>query len=165
LSATCSMEGKAHMANKGSITLAALFFVATQAEADGDDVLGARVMWAAFECSIFAELSANPVRQGALFERGYSEGQAFFAAAEAGDITEEEWRTHVPIAVPLLSSGPSIDFVLGRIFETVAGEAFDDVVTKDANGLPLQPEEWVQDPELRVIRAQNLYRDRNCDLF
>jgi hypothetical protein len=122
-------------------------------------------MWAAFECSIFAELSGDATAQEELFERGLAEGRAFFSAAEAGDITEEEWHSDVPVGVSMLAAGPSIDFVIGRVFETVAGDAFDKVVTEDTNGLPLPPEEWRNDPMLRMIRAEALYRTSNCDLI
>lgn len=133
--------------------------------ADEEDAIRARVMWAAFECAVFAGMSDNATAQVELFERGLAEGRTFFAAAQAGDITEDEWRNNVPVAVSLLAAGPTIDFIIGRVFETVAGDAFDKVVKEDANGLPLRSEEWRTDPTLIHLRAEDLFRTSNCELL
>lgn len=143
----------------------AIAFLPQVAFAAEEDAKSAMVMWAAFECGTYAEMSGNRERQAALFERGIAAGRRFLSAVEAGTITEEEHRKHVPYIVPLLSAGPSVDFVLGRIFESAMNAAYDDVVKEDMAGLPLPMEEWANDDELKTSRAQLLYQRGNCELF
>ncbi len=130
-----------------------------------EDAKAAMVMWTAFECGTYAEMSGNSERQAALFERGMTAGRQFFAAIEAGTITEEEQQNNVPFIVRMLAAGPSIDFILGRIFENAMNSAFDDVVKEDMAGMPLPMEEWLNDDELEKSRAQVLYQRGNCDLL
>jgi hypothetical protein len=60
--------------------------------------------------------------------------------------------------------GPSIDFMIGRIFEGATEDAFDKVVKEHNNGLPfLNPRDWA-DGELKATRARNIYRSSNCAL-
>lgn len=140
-------------------------FLPHNAVASEADAKAAMVMWTSFECGTYAEMSGDRERQGVLFERGMTAGKQFFAAVEAGTITEEEHREHVPYILPMLAQGPSVDFVLGRIFESVMNSAYDDVVKEDMAGLPLPIEEWINDDELKKSRAQLLYQRSNCDLL
>ncbi|MFZ1726707.1 MAG: hypothetical protein WBO29_11045 [Albidovulum sp.] len=135
------------------------------AVADEEDAKAAMFMLTAFECSTYAEMSGDRERQAALFERGIAAGRQFFAAIEAGTITEEEQRQHVPYMLPLLAAGPSVDFVLGRIFEYSMNSAYDDVVKENMAGLPLPMDQWTNDDELKKSRAQLLYQRSNCNLF
>ena len=130
-----------------------------------EDAKAAMVMWTAFECATYARMSGDRERQGALFERGMASGRQFFTAVAAGTITEEEHRTHVPFIIPLLAAGPSIDFVLGRIFESAINSAYDNVVKEDIAGLPIPMEEWANDDDLKKARAHLLYQRSNCSLF
>lgn len=145
-----------------AIVLAFLPQIAFAAE---EDAKAAMVMWTAFECGTYAEMSGDHERQAALFERGMAAGRQFFAAIEAGTITEKEQYQHVPYNVPLLAAGPSVDFVLGRIFESAMNSAYDDVVKEDMAGLPLRMEDWTDDDQLKRSRAQLLYQRGNCSLF
>lgn len=130
-----------------------------------DDARAAQVMWNAWLCSIYAELKGDTDEQGRLFTLGYSKGKQFIDAAVAGTITPEEGRTIVPMAVGVLMAGPTPEFVLGRIFESAAGQAFDDVATEDANGMPLAPADYVVDDELKASIATNKYMRSNCELI
>lgn len=130
-----------------------------------EDAKAGMVIWTAFECGTYAELSGDRERQVALFERGIRAGRQFFSAVEAGTITEEEHRKHVPYIVPLLAAGPSVDFALGRIFESAMNSAYDDVVKEDMAGFPLPLEEWIDNNDLKKSRARLLYQRGNCDLF
>lgn len=130
-----------------------------------EDAKAAMVMWTAFECGTYAEMSGNRERQAALFELGMTASKKFFSAVEAGTITEEEHRKHVPYIVPLLAAGPSVDFIMGRIFESAMTSAYDDVVKEDMAGLPLPMDEWNNDKEIKKSRAQLLYQRSNCELF
>lgn len=145
-----------------SAVIAALPQIAMTAE---EDAKAARVMWTAFECGIYAEMSIEQERQAALFNRGIAAGRQFFAAIEAGTITEGEHQNYVPSIIPLLFGGPSVDFVMGRIFESATSSAYDKVVKEDAAGLPLPIEEWTNDDEVKKAKAKLLYQRGNCDLL
>lgn len=136
------------------------------AQAAEEDALAARVMWTSFECGTYAEVSGDAERHAALFEKGMAAGRQFFAAIEAGTITQEEQEKHVPIIVLMTGRGPSVDFALGRIFESAMTSAYDEVVKKDITGLAELPaSDWVMDKELQKSRAQLLYQRGNCSLL
>lgn len=92
-------------------------------------------------------------------------GRKFYAAVEAETITEDEQRQHVPLFVPLLSSGPSVDFILGRVFQFASDKASDEVTTKDNSGLPLPMDKWLMDDELIQAKAKWHDQKGNCDLL
>jgi hypothetical protein len=147
------------------LTALVLLAVAPHARADVEDAKAARVMWSAFQCSIYAELARDPEEQQRLFNVGYEAGKRFMAAVQAGTITEEEAQTNVPLAVGFLIGGPTADFIIGRVFESAAGDAYDDVVKEEASGLPLKMEDWVNDNELKKSIAANRYLRANCEIM
>jgi hypothetical protein len=130
-----------------------------------EDAKAASIMWAAFKCGTYAEMSGDPERQIALFERGVAAGKQFFLAVEAGTITRDEHHKHVPLSVLGVAAGPSVDFVLGRSFESAMRSAFEDVVKTDLAGMPLPMDKWTNDNEVRQSKAQLLYSRSNCHLF
>ena len=130
-----------------------------------EDAKAARVMWTAFECGTYARMSGEQERMGALFEVGMAAGRKFYAAVEAGTITDDQQRQHVPLFVSLLSAGPSVDFILGRVFQFASDYASDEVTTKDNSGLPLPMDKWLMDDELIQAKAKWHYQAGNCDLL
>jgi hypothetical protein len=56
-----------------------------------------RIMWSAFQCSAYAELSENKNEQERLFLVGLNAGRAFLEAMKAGQISEQATRDEVPI--------------------------------------------------------------------
>ena len=123
-----------------------------------------RVMWSAFACAAYAELSGDEREQKRLFDIGYNAGTTFLASIKNQTIPETE-RPETPVGVLLRLAGPSNDFMIGRIFESAMADAFDDVVKEDNNGLPLlNPTDWA-DGELKVTRAKNKYQSSNCALI
>ncbi len=138
---------------------------ANTAGASEADAKAARVMWSAFECSRFAGMAGMPEEVERLFTVGLQAGRQFMAAVEAGTISNDEAKAVVPLGVSLLMSGPSNDFVIGRIYESAIGLAFDSVVKEDSAGLPLPTEEWVNDRELETSIAKNRYLKSNCAVF
>lgn len=130
-----------------------------------EDAKAATFMWTAFVCATYAEMSGDREQQSALFERGMTAGKQFFSSVEAGSISEEEYRKNVPVIVSLLAAGPSVDFVMGRIYESAMNSAYDDVVREDMVGRPLPIDEWNMDEELKKVRAKLLYQRGNCRLF
>lgn len=59
----------------------------------------------------------------ALFEVGMTTRREFYAAVEAGTIADHEQRQQVPLYVSLLSAVPSMDFILGRVFQFASDKA------------------------------------------
>jgi hypothetical protein len=124
----------------------------------------ARVMWSAFSCATYAEMSGNMQEQERLFKLGYDAGRAFVDGVKNKTITEAETKG-APIGVLMLMGGPTTDFIIGRIFEGAAADAYDKVVKEDSAGLPIiDPSKWA-DEKLKVIRAKNRYQSSNCALI
>jgi hypothetical protein len=144
---------------------AAALLVASASQAAEADAMAAKIMYSAWQCSIYAELKGDTDAQGRLFTLGYKKGKQFMDAAAAGTITAEEGRTIVPIVVGLLMAGPTPEFVLGRIFESAAGDAYDDVATEHASGLPRAPKDYVIDDKLQAIIASKEYSAANCEIL
>ena len=124
----------------------------------------ARVMWSAFSCAAYAEMSGDKHEQERLFNVGYSAGKAFVDGVKNKTITEAETK-EAPIGVLMLMGGPSTDFIIGRIFEGATADAYDKVVKEDSAGLPIfDPSKWADD-NLKIIRAKNKYQSSNCVLI
>jgi len=140
-----------------------LLFATPVAAQDQSDARAARVMWSAFECFQFARMSDDSSNAERLFGVGYEAGQRFLTALEAGEISEEDARATVPIGVTFLLGGPSHDFVIGRVFESATGDAFDDVVKENDLGFLLPDSKWIQDEVLQRSLAQRHYLQANCD--
>src|SRR5260370_9773489 len=74
-------------------------------------------LWAAFECGAFAEYADKPEESGRLYKMGYDQGKTLLDAFRAGKV-DQQARSKLPIPVLLmLDGGPTVDFILGRIFE------------------------------------------------
>jgi hypothetical protein len=142
-----------------------LLAYAPAAAASDEDARASRVMWIAFSCSTFAELAGEPEEQERLFRAGHRAGRQFFEAIEAGTITAEQIQEVIPIGVSMRAAGPSIDFIIGRVFEAAAQDAFDRVVKRDDRNLSLDLADWIRDPELRALVARNRYSRANCEMF
>lgn len=124
----------------------------------------ARVMWSAFSCAAYAEISGNKQEQERLFKVGFDTGRTFVGGVKNKTITETEAKD-APIGVLMLMSGPTTDFIIGRIFEAATENSYDKVVKEDSAGLPIiDPSEWADD-KLKVIRAKNKYQSSNCTLI
>jgi hypothetical protein len=60
----------------------------------------------------------------------------------------------------------SIDFALGRIYQTAISHTYNNLIKLDASGMPIhEPAKWVTDPELLKMRAATEYRSRNCSFL
>ena len=148
------------------IAFAAAFLVGMQvpAVALAKETNRGRLMLSAFECATYAGMSANEDEQVRLFKIGYDAGKDFLEDWQNGTLSEAE-RRKAPVFVLLLLEGPSVDFMIGRVFEFAAQHAHDAIVRMDSNGVSLDPSEWVRDDELVAITASNKYRRSNCDLI
>lgn len=123
-----------------------------------------RVMWSAFQCATFAEMSGDKKENERLFGIGLKAGRQFVEAVKNGQLSPEAVRSEVPIGVTMYLAGPSVDFIVGRIFENAMGDAYDDIV-KRKNGMPLPTSDWVMDEEIRKPDAKHRYVKGNCSLI
>jgi hypothetical protein len=160
-------QGDIRVLKRGSVAVAIVLMLGiVQGTAEGQDKRPnpGLVMWSAFKCATYAELSGDEREQKRLFDIGYSAGKSFFDGIKNQTISEAK-RREAPVGVLLRSGGPSIDFMIGRVFEGAVEDAYDKVVKEDNSGLPiLDPSKWA-DGELKVIKAQNKYRGSNCALI
>lgn len=122
-----------------------------------------RIMWSAFVCTMYAEMSKNHEQQQRLFDLGVDRGREFLRAVRAGEIADSEISNKVPLAVAMSLNGPTIDFIIGRIFEQATGYAFDSVVKMDSNGLTLEVSSWVTDEKTQKLIAEDKYITQNCE--
>ena len=97
--------------------------------ADEKALLG-HIMWSAFQCSAFAELSENKNEQERLYLVGLNAGRTFLEAMKAGQISEQAVKDYVPISVLQRLEGPSNEFVIGKIYAAATGHAYDEIVKK-----------------------------------
>lgn len=81
------------------------------------------------------------------------------------EVTKAEADSNVPLAVMLLLGGPSDDFMVGRIYEVAVGNAYDEVVKDDENGIEMEPAKWRMDEGLKRVIAENKFRSKNCELI
>ncbi|MEN5397127.1 hypothetical protein ABE612_06420 [Achromobacter xylosoxidans] len=90
-----------------------------------------------------------------LFLHGMAQGQQFLKDMQAGRINSSDIHSEVPIGVLDSLSGPSSDFILGRIFESATQVAFHDF---KAVGLDKYMDE-------RRAFAQAKFTQSNCRLI
>ena len=151
--------------HKAVLTFAtALLFGLAPLTTDAQNARDGRVMWSAFQCATFAEMSGSNQEQDRLFGIGMKTGRRFVEALQNNQISPEAMRSEVPIGVTMLLAGPSVDFIIGRIFENATRDAFDSIV-KQKNGVLMPVDDWVQDQEVRKLIAQRKYLQGNCGLI
>ncbi|MCB4757601.1 MAG: hypothetical protein LHV69_11335 [Elusimicrobia bacterium] len=144
----------------------AILFVTMQSFAESKEKQPNRglLMWSAFSCATFAELSGNESEQKRLFNVGYKTGTQLLSDIQRKKLKEAEFK-ELPIGVQLRLSGPTTEFTIGRIFEGATEDAFDKVVKEDGNGqILIDPSKWA-DGELRVSRAKKKFQESNCGLL
>lgn len=136
-------------------------FMAQEAAAEARD---ARVMLTAFSCFQLAQMTGqhDTSIKEAHFQAGYDAGKRFLIALQGGQINDEDLQVEVPVGIALNLSGPSHDFIIGRIFEVSTSLTFDNVVKKDSNGITMPVERWINDPELEAAVARAQYEEANC---
>jgi hypothetical protein len=138
------------------IAVGLLFWSSALAQTPEKARLG-RTMWAAFQCSIFAELSGNKNEQERLLMVGLKSGRDFLEALKAGQISRDSLNTEVPVGVTLLLAGPSPDFIIGRIFENAVRDFL-----RDAYDVALEAS--VRDAFTKT-RAMTSFENNNCVLI
>ena len=124
------------------------------------------VMMAHWDCATWAGMANDTEgRAEHHFLRGLESGRRFVEAARSGAISEDDWDSTVPVYVALSMQGPTSEFVLGRLFEVISGNAFDEVTKRDAYGRPLPPEDYINDRAVQAVVASRLMRQANCSVL
>ena len=134
--------------------------------AKADDNLSL-VTWSAFECQMYAHLAENTPESERLFQLGYNSGKEFMRQVFSGELSNDYLRSNAPMGITMLlrDGGPSEEFILGRIYETVTQYAYENAVKKDKTGVTLPPDKWRMDKELQQFYSANIYSDKNCELL
>lgn len=113
---------------------------------------------AAFQCSALATFGGNQTEQARLFKYGYAEGVHFLTAIKSTPLNEQEVRNTAPgLARHLgLMQGPSLDFMLGRLYSAAEGELR---TSLDSSVKPI-----VAAMNLKS-RAETEFANRNCQMI
>src|SRR5215467_5958701 len=142
-----------------SATLAAGTTVLNAADEKAfEKALLGNIMWSAFQCSTYAQMSDTLVdksEQERLHLVGLNAGRSFLEAMKAGQIPEQALRKAVPINVLQRLEGPSNEVIIGNIYAAATGQARDYIV-KRKTGIwgPTEKQE-----------AKHYYVDSNCILI
>jgi hypothetical protein len=124
--------------------------VTALAQENTPDLSARSIMYSAFECAEYAEMSGKKDEQARLFEIGYKAGKQFVARIKNRTVPE------TPDGVDRLA-GPSIDFIVGRMFETAVQHAYDAVGTESVRVAP-------RERALSQV-ATSKYERSNCGLI
>ena len=78
-----------------------------------------------------------------------------------GDKNNANWTSNAPLFFRWSLTGPSDDFIIGRLFEASINTANDYIYYENKN---LDNERYL-DESVRDIKAENEYRQKNCNLL
>jgi len=120
-------------------------------------LLQSKKTWSAFECSYLASKLNKPNEQERLFLFGFDMGKSFLIAAEQRKFTREEASKIVPTGFLLVMQGPSHDFVLGRLWESITEYASKELFRK--------LEGQIYTDERIKFLAETEYANQNCELI
>jgi hypothetical protein len=135
------------------------------AKADEDKARLGRIMWTAFVCSTLADMSEKKEEPARFFQAGLQAGRDFMQAFQEGKISKEEIDANLPSGVTLVLQGPSIDFIIGRVFSAAENYSYDKVVKESASGDPLDTKDWVIEKGAQRSKAEASYSAGKCDLI
>jgi hypothetical protein len=130
-----------------------LSLMAIPAQADEEKARQGQLMLSAFECATFAQLAKKGEENKRLFNIGIQAGRNFLEALQNGKISEAEMNSTVPVGVShyLWGPEPSIDFVIGRIYEGAEFDAHDRVNKNN------ESKNMVEAEEMQKLGAENGY--------
>lgn len=139
------------------LTFAAMFIAGSPAfaQTSKDYAAMGAATWAAFECSSLAAHSKNAEQQERLFLYGYKKGQEFVKAALGNKVDRKDLLSDVPSGLVMLLEGPSIDFILGRVYESAQDNALKGVFLTNGE---------LNSRELQVAYSETKFQKANCRL-
>lgn len=89
-------------------------------------VEASRLAIAAWECHVAGEGAEYDADLDRLFQLGFKNGIRFLEAVRAGEVSPEAMHESVPFWWQLVS-GPSNDFILGRLYESIHNQILTDL--------------------------------------
>ncbi len=116
----------------------------------------ARAAWSAFECSVLAAAKGEAADSERLTAYGIKAGNEFLSAHGKGEISSKEVNEIVPVGFLWSATGPSTDFIMGRVYESAVSGAWEKLYKIEGDVIP--------DDELRKARAETAYGSQNCVL-
>lgn len=135
------------------ILIICIFFICSlNAESSKEYAKKGRLVWSAFECSIYASKIDKMKEAENLFNLGYKNGLDFIDALKLNKIEEKDLSEEVPVVIKFLLSGPNADFILGRIYEVSVDNVYKNV---DLNTVA----------EIQRNKFIKKYTDSNCSLI
>lgn len=127
-----------------------------QAKDSNSYAVQARAAWSAFECSSLAGVLDRPAERAQLQRYGYEQGKEFIGAYQAGSISKDDIDSNVPVDFLDVLDGPSPDFMLGRLYESIRDYVGEDI---DRN-----VDDHTSESEVKQ-RASVQYSERNCAII
>jgi hypothetical protein len=109
--------------------------------------------FSAWSCSVLADYGDKNGETERLFKLGYDTGKNVIEALWAGKVNKEDWSKHAPWVFGHKLGGPSTDFALGRLFETILDDKVEKLWKKST------------DNEARKREAESMYRTQNCSFL
>jgi hypothetical protein len=128
-------------------------------KAQTDAAMDASRSIAFFTCFVFASEMKDQKKTELHFNQGVASIRTFLKAAEDRKISKEDWSAKVPVVISLNLSGPSSEFIAGRVFQNVLDMTYKETFCK--KGWP----NCETDKELIKSLAQTSYSKQNCDLL
>jgi hypothetical protein len=127
---------------------------------------GARA-WASFECAAIASFADDVKATQRHFEAGHQRGLEFLKLAKAApDDQRKKITDKVPVIMLWRLEGPSPDFMLGRVWEATTEYVDDELEGRDTwSHQRKEGSDAPVDKEVKKMRAENRYRERNCNLL
>jgi hypothetical protein len=110
-------------------------------------------LWAAFGCGALAEYADKPEETGRRYKLGYDQGKALLDAFRAGKVDQQAINKLPKPVLFMLDGGPTVDFILGRIFESAMQDTSQQLFEASNNS------------ETRKIIAGQNFAKRNCGLL
>jgi hypothetical protein len=136
------------------LLVAVLLTTPALAQTSQDYAKMSRKVWSLFECTVLAGYTDDKAEAERLFLLGYETGTTFIEALRAGKIKQEDLRSNMPWTMGEKLAGPSAEFALGRVFESIQGYTVEEI-WKDT-GL---------NDDLRKSKALSTYQKQNCSFL
>lgn len=143
----------------GFVALA--FATSAQSQSTSKDAaLSGRRAWDAMRCAGYAAFAENANEQMRLEKLGLNEGRVFLTAARDGKIAQSDFESTVPLRYYPIMTGPTVDFVLGRIWQAAEEYVGDKLWERDRWD---SKNDYVSPDKAAIkARAQRYYDSENC---
>src|ERR1700730_13461223 len=110
-------------------------------------------LWTTFECGALAEYADKPEESRRLYNLGYDQGKTLLDAFRAGKVDQQAINKLPKPVLFMLNGGPTVDFILGRIFESAMQDTSQQLFEASNNNATR-----------KIIAGQNSAK-RNCGLL